>query len=170
MHASVCTSKECATYACVRRPSPPSTRPPPTSTKPGARARAGACLPASQPNAAWRQARPVRKTLAARRVQLREVRGDGFQHLRVGVPPGQRRALILEEPHVAGCEVGAAIPGGARRLVMVELRVTQEGSEEDKQQQMGSSIFPSDSMIQSIKSTLFKAAKPSDMFDPMNKG
>ena len=42
--------------------------------------------------------------------------------------------------------------------------------EEDKQQQMGSSIFPSDSMIQSIKSTLFKAAKPSDMFDPMNKG
>ena len=35
---------------------------------------------------------------------------------------------------------------------------------------MGSSIFPSDSMIQSIKSTLFKAAKPSDMFDPMNKG
>ena len=34
---------------------------------------------------------------------------------------------------------------------------------------MGSSIFPSDSMIQSIKSTLFKAAKPSDLFDPENK-
>ena len=34
---------------------------------------------------------------------------------------------------------------------------------------MGNSIFPSDSMIQSVKSTLFKAAKPNEIFDPMNK-